>query len=1435
MPACLAAVEWQIALTSRLLLSPRRASHLSTRRPVLERRLRRILGYLRSPGAFLAIAAWRRAAQEGHRTLQAAALGRLSSAVHERAAAADNAEMGRRHHAQRHLRAAFSSWRTLPTGAERREPRPLPTPPPDVRCLCTIAAFASWRAAAGRAAITLILTTRANESRLRVAFRILAATCWRRWFVAKAAERIVARRRLLAAAPVMRALARAASRSRTIHLCAALGAAHAHGGRVRRGWSTWATWMDACRLSAPRHHTVSVHAAAHVRGALRAAFLGWARQARLDMLPAQWFADGAARAALVTWRRWQLANPSHLLRTCMPRPLVGRADGRPHGGGSESTLLAPATLIALQRAWRQLRLRADRLVARSSLHDAVAHFTRARALLRGVASWRAAGARARARAAAAATSLARSRACVLRDLIYDRTLRAALPAVAALAARAALAVRAWRRRGQWIAAMRRAHAPGRHCSVALHLAHRVRYRGLVICVGMWRRAAASRRSGRVAASLGASCAARRRLARALWDWRGVVHRRSAWRMTRELTKLRRQSGIAAAAHGRPSPGIWLAVRSSGDDGERGDGGGVEVGTPAPMVLPSLGSEQARRASALAHRCRRRDHLRLLVRAWHATAHMCALERAGERAAALRAATRAWRRHAVGVRKVRAARVLGRRLAWRAAMMTWSHAATGAGVRAEIARRRRCAVELHAWRRQLTRRARGRLAREHADRASVSHMLRVAMRWIREAAATRMQHASQEHLAVHSWMHAALVRFQIAAGTTAAAAGVVAALTTRASAAWRERCARASLGALWRWKAYAVAVGALTPITGTELRSRRRRRELAAAVRTWACASTGRAAQEERGVQATHHRMRTVLARLHRISTAASAAAAIRKVERLVRLRRGATTAFSRLCARAARRAALAHAEAAVSARWGRYARRDALGELLRYTVTRLLHRRVHTSPAHRHWAGAATRRAMVAFASAATRRRVQTSARDGGQTKRLVACLARWSSAVRMETRANARHVSAVHGWQRLGLARAMRALIRARARRCGSVWRSRTRLQQAAAKAAAVLSAADASVAAEAAMPLPLPMPLPMPMPLPLMATASDSGEASEECEEEEEVYALLALEMAARVGSFGGQAAADEATGAEEEEEVVVKHAEGASEGEHESDNEEDGDYSDGGGHAAAEGRWRPPDVWASTDASLAASTSSGRIGTSIGTSIGQVETSIGRMETSIGRMDMEASPATPGALPTAVLRPQWAERVVAAAATRHDQVRAAGAGACDPCAVVYTSIDEPSVPPPPPPPEARTPLTTVASRIEAREGSDVEDSGPGALDAQFATFRASSAADGGGGMASAAQGSSATTAHEVEDDVLSTARLDEQFEVWAKSSANTPPTSNLQLAAHAHAPPPVLMTRAAAPPSLLMNVITSPLPPRPTVRRALVYHPATGTGDVGEGQPW
>ena len=251
-------IQWQIALTSRLLLSPRHASRLSSSRPVLERRMRRILAYLISPGTFLAVAAWRRMAKEGRRNIK------LDATEAQVVASAATLELCQRHHSNKRMSAAL----------------------------------AAWRATAGRMAVAQILVTRADDGRLRQAFRRLVANCWRRWYVGAVAERIVARRLLVVAAPVLRAFAHAASCVRTSQLCAALAATHARQCTLGHGWSALVAFAQSALLEADRLYAASSHCATRQRGELLRSFDHWSQETRLYALPLRWSADLAQRGAL---------------------------------------------------------------------------------------------------------------------------------------------------------------------------------------------------------------------------------------------------------------------------------------------------------------------------------------------------------------------------------------------------------------------------------------------------------------------------------------------------------------------------------------------------------------------------------------------------------------------------------------------------------------------------------------------------------------------------------------------------------------------------------------------------------------------------------------------------------------------------------------------------------------------------------------------------------------------------------------------------------------------------------------------------------------------------------------------------------------------------------------------------------------------------------
>ena len=106
----LSSVEWSIALTSRLLLS-KYPSQLSQRRPVVERRLCRMLGRWRSPEVSCAIGVWRRAARAARRATLSVGLRHLIGAAQARAASKGVMSRAIHYCTYNSLRVAFSEWR----------------------------------------------------------------------------------------------------------------------------------------------------------------------------------------------------------------------------------------------------------------------------------------------------------------------------------------------------------------------------------------------------------------------------------------------------------------------------------------------------------------------------------------------------------------------------------------------------------------------------------------------------------------------------------------------------------------------------------------------------------------------------------------------------------------------------------------------------------------------------------------------------------------------------------------------------------------------------------------------------------------------------------------------------------------------------------------------------------------------------------------------------------------------------------------------------------------------------------------------------------------------------------------------------------------------------------------------------------------------------
>ena len=109
----LASVEWSISLTSHLLLRSR--AGLASRRPVLERRLRRFLAHWRGGGVLLtALFAWRDHAREMRGSIALTGLRRLHAAASRQRAQArvyELLEHARSNVQLSRLQLAWQRWR----------------------------------------------------------------------------------------------------------------------------------------------------------------------------------------------------------------------------------------------------------------------------------------------------------------------------------------------------------------------------------------------------------------------------------------------------------------------------------------------------------------------------------------------------------------------------------------------------------------------------------------------------------------------------------------------------------------------------------------------------------------------------------------------------------------------------------------------------------------------------------------------------------------------------------------------------------------------------------------------------------------------------------------------------------------------------------------------------------------------------------------------------------------------------------------------------------------------------------------------------------------------------------------------------------------------------------------------------------------------------
>ena len=973
------------------------------------------------------------------------------------------------------LKASFAAW------FAKANPPALPAPP--ARCLRRIAALATWRAIACRSSINRRFTLRADLHRTAKAFRVLKSETWRRWYAAEVTNTISTRRRLLASHPVIRALLLAASDARTSKLRAALADAHATRRRLNTAWPALAALVPARRRTTERRAAVRSTARTRVQKELDAAYALWSAASRRRVLPPQWFAHVAVDKAFHVWRKQHKISPTRKIT------------------------VAARTKLPLGRAYRVLLRHARRSMAEAALFNAVNKFLHVRALDGGIKMWRTYAAKARSDASDAAIARADARAATLGELIADPRLRAAAPESSTLAARASIALHLWQRRGPRLARINNP-PPIRHAGVAAHLSQRVTWRTVVTALGRWRSAAAAMHRGRMSLSLGASCASRRSIARALWDWRGVSHRRSAGKMRRELRKLKRsRTAYRVVAHNTDGTidhederEMLLTANVFGGDAE------VELEMDQLLMHDPANSERlfasVRKASALAHRCHSRAQLLLLLRAWHATAHAAATGRAKSEAAAKRAAVRMWSRDAASRRRLKRVRHIGGRLNSRGAMCLWVMATAARFIQADANRKRRLLIELHAWRRQVDRQEGHGLAGGTANAMAVASALKRELRKMKAATAAKAHLAARALSVRHVMLRVALARGIKGSKEVAAGAQHASELRGRALHAFRELAARHRLHALWRWRAFAAASGALSPPAGSSLRSRRRHRLLQSAMQTWAAWRGVRAACGARVDVARCRRLKVAFRRMLRATAASSAAVAVRRVQQLAVVRRGGRSGIAAMRDCAHRRMRLARFLHAAMRFHAYQAMRAALRVLLKHTVSRVMNLRLRVRPAHSRWSAKATRRAFDEMRIVANAQRIERRARADGFGKRVRGCVARWRGFLRTETRSQAMLVRAVHGWQQQSLARALRSLHRARERRAASTWRSRSALEMAAAKAARTLMLQP---------PRTPPSPKVAPLTLSTGSPHSKARTASPTPQEIAEVAHMLAVEAAA------------------------------------------------------------------------------------------------------------------------------------------------------------------------------------------------------------------------------------------------------------------------------------------------------------------------------------
>ena len=144
----------------------------------------------------------------------------------------------------------------------------------------------------------------------------------------------------------------------------------------------------------------------------------------------------------------------------------------------------------------------------------------------------------------------------------------------------------------------------------------------------------------------------------------------------------------------------------------------------------------RRAAGLAHRCHRRAHLRLVVRAWRTATSTSMRRRAASERREMSCAMWLWCRSAWAVRTRRRLAELRSSLLTRDGLARWRLSLV-ARMRALVASLRvRAMLEMRAWRRSAVRRAHCRtLSRSMLDAASRA-LLSHALRCVASAAASR---------------------------------------------------------------------------------------------------------------------------------------------------------------------------------------------------------------------------------------------------------------------------------------------------------------------------------------------------------------------------------------------------------------------------------------------------------------------------------------------------------------------------------------------------------------------------------------------------------------------------------------------------------------------------------------------------------------------------